>query len=70
MFQGMDSPHISKERLQALMFATVHLTEEEDAHIVGWRCPECKNAILEIALNRVSGVAEERIPAASKTQHA
>jgi len=25
----MASPHISKERLQALMFAIVHLTEEE-----------------------------------------
>jgi hypothetical protein len=50
----MDSPHISKERLYDLMFESVHLTEEEDAHIVGWRCPECKNALLEIVENRMT----------------
>jgi hypothetical protein len=51
----MESSHISEERLYALMFDSVHLTEEEDAHIAGWRCPECKNAILELVLNRMTG---------------
>jgi hypothetical protein len=50
----MDSPHISKERLHALMFYSVRLTEEEDSHISGWRCPECKNALLELVLNRIT----------------
>jgi hypothetical protein len=47
----MDSPHLSEERLRALMFDSVHLTEEEDAHITGWRCPECQKAMLELATN-------------------
>jgi hypothetical protein len=45
----MDSPHISKERLRALMFDSVHLTEQEDAHINGWDCPECQKTMLELA---------------------
>jgi|RhiMetdeSRZDD1v2_1073273.scaffolds.fasta_scaffold4958083_1 hypothetical protein len=48
----MASPHISKERLNALVFDTVHLTEEEDSHVAEGGCPECKSAILEIVLNR------------------
>jgi hypothetical protein len=50
----MDSPHVSNERLQALMFDSVHLTEKEDAHIAGWRCPECAKAALELVLNRMT----------------
>jgi len=50
----MDSPHISKERLYDLMFESVQLTEEEDAHIVGWRCPECNKTLLEIVENRMT----------------
>jgi hypothetical protein len=46
----MGSPHLSKERLHALMFDTVRLTEEEDAHVTGWRCPECKKTMFELAI--------------------
>jgi hypothetical protein len=48
---NMDSPHIPKERLHALMFESVRLTEEEDAHITGWRCPECQKTMLELTMN-------------------
>jgi hypothetical protein len=44
----MASPHVSHERLHALMFDGVDLSEEEDAHLAGLGCPECSNAILEI----------------------
>jgi len=44
----MDSPHLSKERLHALMFETVHLTEQEDAHITGWHCSECQKTMFEL----------------------
>jgi hypothetical protein len=53
-FEAMEFSHISKERLYALMFDSVHLTEEEDAHIAGLRCPECTNAIMELVLNRMT----------------
>jgi len=44
----METPHISKARLQALLFDSVRLTEEEDAHIARWDCQECKNVIMEL----------------------
>jgi len=47
----MDSPHILKERLYALMFDSVRLTEEEDAHITGWRCAECHTTMLELTMD-------------------
>jgi hypothetical protein len=55
----MDSAHISKERLRALMFATVHLTEEEDAHLAGWRCAECTSAVLEVVMHHMSRQQED-----------
>jgi hypothetical protein len=45
--ESVDSSHVPKERLRALMFDTVYLTEEEEAHIWGWKCPECRNAMLD-----------------------
>jgi hypothetical protein len=50
-FELVDSPHISKERLNALLYDTVRLTEEEGAHISGGRCPECQKTMLELAMN-------------------
>jgi hypothetical protein len=36
------------------MFDTVKLTEEEDTHIAGWRCPECQKRMLELAMDRLT----------------
>ena len=47
----MDSQHLSKERLHALMFDTVDLTEQEDAHINGWKCTQCQKTMLELTEN-------------------
>jgi hypothetical protein len=50
---SMDSPHISNERLEAVLLSTIQLTEDEDAHIAGWKCPKCRAAMLEVGLKHL-----------------
>jgi hypothetical protein len=55
----MDSAHISKERLHDLMFGSVCLTEEEDAHISGWHCTECQKTMLELTMNLLKRLKDD-----------
>jgi hypothetical protein len=50
-YENAVTPHISKERLQSLVFDSVRLTEEEDEHTSGWRCLECQKTMLELAMD-------------------
>jgi hypothetical protein len=43
----MLTPHMATERLLGFMLGMVTPTEEEDAHIAGWKCPECTSVLHE-----------------------